>query len=353
MRLASPILKRFLYPVLASTGQLRRHAGRGPAIVTYHGVMPAGYRVHDRNADWDLVRPESLRRQLKLLKDHYQVITPEQFRMWCESENELPPYAVLITCDDGMQSAFTEMMPILQDMDISGLFFVTEQALSDTRSMLWHEELHLMLLAAPTSVSLHLPELELDERATGLLEKRDLWWKLIHEFSQFDIDRRYELLEEVRCQIQVDSMWKSEYLDEPTRQSRFFTLNLNQTRAMAAQGMSIGAHSLSHPMLSKMPSDLAWKEIAEGRRRIEQVLQRPVWALAYPFGDVGSVGPREMEMAERAGYGCAFVNEGGGFGAPSCTFAMPRVHVTGDMGLSEFEAHLSGLHRTLRQQFHR
>jgi peptidoglycan/xylan/chitin deacetylase (PgdA/CDA1 family) len=350
MRLASPILKRLIYPALAGTGLLRRRTG-GPAIITYHGVLPKGYVVRDRNADWNMVQAENLRRQLKLLTTYYHVITPAEFRAWCQSEGDLPSNAVLITCDDGMQSALTEMMPILKEMNLSGLFFVTEQALAKQSSMLWHEELHLMLLAAPERITLQLPSLGIDDHAVGRAEKRDLWWKLIYKLSRYDRSHRSQLMDAIGWQIRVDPQWKSEYHDDPARQSRFFTVNLEQTRALAASGMSIGGHSLSHPMLSQAPYDLAWQEIMTSKRRLEEAIGVSVWAMAYPFGDVESAGPREMRMAEQAGYSCAFVNFGGGFKAPFTPFAIQRVHVTGKMSLSEFEAHVTGLHRALKQRF--
>jgi peptidoglycan/xylan/chitin deacetylase (PgdA/CDA1 family) len=352
MRFASSILKHLVYPTLARTGQLRRRTG-GPAIVTYHGVLPKGYVVRDRNADWNMVRAESLRQQLKLLTTYYHVITPAEFRAWCESESDIPPNSVLITCDDGMQSAITEMMPILREMNLSGLFFVTEQALSKQSSMLWHEELHLMLLAAPERVTLQLPALGIDDHAAGRLEKRDLWWKLIYKLSQYDRIQRSQLMDAVGWQIRVDPQWKSEYYDDPARQSRFLTLNLGQTRALADSGMCIGGHSVSHPMLSQAPYEMAWHEIVSSKRRLEAAIGQRVWAMAYPFGDVGSAGPREMRMAEQAGYSCAFVNFGGGFKSPYTQFAVQRVHITSKMSLSEFEAHVTGLHRSLKQTYQR
>jgi hypothetical protein len=56
-------------------------------------------------------------------------------------------------------------------------------------------------------------------------------------------------------------------------------------------------------------------------------------------------------MAERAGFTCAFVNVGGGLGAKTSRFAMPRVHVSADMSLGEFEAQISGFYRWLRHRF--
>ena len=57
-------------------------------------------------------------------------------------------------------------------------------------------------------------------------------------------------------------------------------------------------------------------------------------------------------MAEQAGFACAFLNVGGGFGSEIARFALPRVHVTGEMSVAEFEAHLSGFYASLRRRFH-
>jgi len=47
------------------------------------------------------------------------------------------------------------------------------------------------------------------------------------------------------------------------------------------------------------------------------------------------------------------MNTGGGFGAKINRFALPRVHVTADMSLAEFEAHVSGFYRNLRRRLFR
>jgi len=81
-------------------------------------------------------------------------------------------------------------------------------------------------------------------------------------------------------------------------------------------------------------------------------VQREVWALAFPFGHEDSAGAREMTMAERAGYTCAFLNCGGGLSRRiSPRFGLPRAHVTGNMDLPELDAHLSGFHDALQRRF--
>jgi hypothetical protein len=47
------------------------------------------------------------------------------------------------------------------------------------------------------------------------------------------------------------------------------------------------------------------------------------------------------------------MNYGGGFRPVSSRFAIPRVHVTADMTLGEFEAHVSGFYEAFRQRLGR
>jgi peptidoglycan/xylan/chitin deacetylase (PgdA/CDA1 family) len=350
MRLVSPTLKHVVYPLLSLTGYLGRMAGDGLAVITYHGVRPRDYKVMDPALDGSLVRGESLRKQLHLLKSRYHVLSPQTVLHWCRGEEKLPPRSVLLTCDDGLRNTLTEMLPILQEVGFSCLFFVTEASLAQTASMLWYEELYLMLLAAKAS-TVEVPEIGFRRQASSWQERRMLWWELVKQLSQFDGPRRSEILASLRNRLGLAEKWAAQFSEDAARNSRFFMLKLSELRQLASAGMTIGAHTLSHPVLSHAPPELAWREISESRRRLEEALRQPVWALAYPFGDPASVTERELEMAERAGYQCAFMNAGGGFGTATPRFTLPRIHVTADMSVAEFEAHLSGFYRLFRQKF--
>jgi len=94
-------------------------------------------------------------------------------------------------------------------------------------------------------------------------------------------------------------------------------------RQLAAAGMSVGAHSLSHPILARAPEDMAWREISESRSVLEKVLGQTVWAFGYPFGNAATVTRRDPRLAEQAGFRCAFMNVGGGFAARIDRFAVP------------------------------
>src|SRR4029077_5557375 len=111
MRLVSPLLKRAVYPTLHHIGWLHHTMPPGGyAVVNYHGVLPADYSTADNFLDGNLVSPEVLRQQLQLLKAHYHVVHPEEFRAWVEQGTSLPSRAVLVTCDDGLVNNLTDML---------------------------------------------------------------------------------------------------------------------------------------------------------------------------------------------------------------------------------------------------
>jgi len=152
-------------------------------------------------------------------------------------------------------------------------------------------------------------------------------------------------------QLGLSEQWDAEYRDDLVLSGRFLMLNLAELHQLRQAGMSIGAHTLSHPMLSQSSHDAAWSEISECKQNLELALEQEMWALAYPFGNSSSVTSRELEMAKRAGFKAAFLNAGGACGRQTPKFALPRIHITADMSLAEFEAHISGFHRSLQELF--
>ncbi len=350
LRFVSIALKHIVFPVLSRSGYLRHSAGAGPAVVTYHGVFPDGYVIRSPALDGNLVHADSLRCQLQLLKEHYHVISPEDFLRWLEGHLTLPPRSILLTCDDALRNTLTEMVPILQEHGVSCLFFATGASVEETPSTLWYEELYLMLLDASELITLSLPEAGVSVGSIAPNEKHSCWWYLVEGLSQFDRKLRRRLLDQIRDQLRLSENWSARFVQDATLASRFLTLDRDGLRQLAAAGMSIGAHSLSHPTLSRAPEDLPWREISESRDVLEKGLGQTVWAFGYPFGNADTVTARDLRLAERAGFRCAFMNAGGGFGATINRFAVPRVHVTADMNLSEFEAHIAGFYRSLRKR---
>lgn len=115
-----------------------------------------------------------------------------------------------------------------------------------------------------------------------------------------------------------------------------------ELRSLADAGWTIGAHSVSHPILAELPEAEARRELHDARDRLEQGLGRAVRLLAYPFGTRRTVSVRDYGLAREAGYDAAFLDMTGSLRRGQDLFALPRSKVLGCDSMSVVRASLSG-----------
>ncbi len=265
--------------------------------------------------------------------------------------HELPPRSVLLTCDDGLRNSLFDMLPILQEFGLECLFFVTGASLSHTPTMLWYEELYLMFLAAPGRFTLELLEIGLQADASQE-EKRSLWWELVKKLSQYDLNRRRTLLGRIRMQLGLSERWDAEYREDPVLSRRFSVLNQVRT-AVSLPGR--GCASERTPSLIRCCRSHR-RTRRGGKSRRASATSSGLWGRRYGRWPIRSAILLRLRRGKcrwpnESGFKSAFLNVGGGFGTETPKFALPRVHITAEMSLVEFEAHISGFHRSLRELF--
>jgi peptidoglycan/xylan/chitin deacetylase (PgdA/CDA1 family) len=348
MRLISPLLKHVIYPGFSKSGYLRKFATEGPATITYHGVYPEDYAIVDERLDGNLVSAQQLRSHLQFLKKQYELVSPEDFRNWCHGKISLPPRALLLTCDDGLRNNLTVMLPVLREFDVRCIFFVTSACTKPEGAVLWHERLGLQLLYAADSFTLDLSEIGIHADVSDKKAKYDLGRELMETLSPQSAEVRSSILEEIQSQLGFSEARVS-YQRGGSMADRFQTMGVSELRELADAGMCIGAHTVSHPNLAGMSDRRAATEIVSSREALSKALGREIWAFAYPFGDPSAVSAREIALAERCGFTCAFMNAECPNENDATLFALPRTHVTRRMTLAEIDARISGLHASLKQ----
>ena len=105
-------------------------------------------------------------------------------------------------------------------------------------------------------------------------------------------------------------------------------LTPEELRELAGRpGVTLGAHTMTHPKLSALPSGEQARELADGKARLEELTGSAVTLLAYPFGKPGDVSPETVRLAERAGYRAAFLSQAARIVPSSPRFALPRLSV--------------------------
>lgn len=123
-----------------------------------------------------------------------------------------------------------------------------------------------------------------------------------------------------------------------------YCLSWEQLRELAVSGWEIGAHSMTHPLLTRLDDQtLAW-ELQESKRHCEEMLERPCRTMAYPTGDFDE---RVERAVVAAGYEAAAALPQR-FDNPRPT-AWPRVSIQRRDGDAAFRVKVSPLVRAMRR----
>lgn len=111
------------------------------------------------------------------------------------------------------------------------------------------------------------------------------------------------------------------------RPEGFRVLEDAELRRLADAGVDIGSHSLTHRSMARIPVEEAVREARDSRRRLEDLLGRPVTAFAYPFGTRADYSETTAAILREAGYDLAFTSQHGAVRAGLDPMALPRVKV--------------------------
>ena len=92
-----------------------------------------------------------------------------------------------------------------------------------------------------------------------------------------------------------------------------------------AQGMTIGAHTVNHPILTRISDAEARTEIELSRRHLEEITGASVRLFAYPNGKpTDDYGLRHVEMVRELGFDGAVSTAWGAARRGSDPFQLPR-----------------------------
>ena len=71
----------------------------------------------------------------------------------------------------------------------------------------------------------------------------------------------------------------------PTPPEEFSSVTWDQAREMDANGVEIGSHTLTHPILTNVGDERLRRELSDSKSRLEEVLGHQVDLFCYPNGD--------------------------------------------------------------------
>lgn len=119
---------------------------------------------------------------------------------------------------------------------------------------------------------------------------------------------------------------------DPGLVSREVCADWDEIAELGSDGLvTIGAHTSSHPILSRLDQAEVEEELQGSRQSIEKRLSRPVRHFAYPHGDKSAAGAREYRLAGQAGFTTAVTTRPDHLRGEhaAAMHALPRVSING------------------------
>lgn len=199
---------------------------------------------------------------------------------------------VAFTFDDGYRDNLTLAAPIFEAHRVPFAVYLTTD-FPDGRTVFWWYALEEALLGADALDFTHAGRRHVHPARTPA-EKAAAFHDLQQMFDGADPTTLRDLAA-AACGV-----------ERVERLQSTLPLSWDEVRTLARSPFAtVGAHTVTHPVLSSLSPDQVRDELVSSRRRIEAELGVPVRHFAYPYGTMPQVTARELAVGRDCGYATA------------------------------------------------
>jgi peptidoglycan/xylan/chitin deacetylase (PgdA/CDA1 family) len=288
-------------------------------ILTYHSVLPSACDI-DEGESRNVVDEQMFAWQMRYLAKHFHCLRLEDAVGLLRSGKPLPPNPAVVTFDDGFRNNLRYALPILRRYGVPATVFVTTGHIGRGVQLLWTERVGRILGAA--GVSGDAARVEMKRLKSISWRERDA---AIHELeSRLEHARR-----------------SSARAAEPNA-DRYMFLTWGEVRELADGGVTIGSHTVDHPIMSSLDAERREWEVVQSKQEIERHLGAPCTLFSYPNGTANDFGECDKTNLEKAGYIAAVTQIAGTNDRRTDRFALKRLNIGRGHGPLLFMAQVSG-----------
>jgi peptidoglycan/xylan/chitin deacetylase (PgdA/CDA1 family) len=313
--------------VKASLKHLLQTRPAAPLILMYH-------RIAEADADpWRLaVSPSLFDEQLALLKKRRILLSLVEFGL-LHRGGRLPAKAVAITFDDGYACNALAAAPLLAKHGAPATIFLATGWISSPKEFWWDaleriisvtsvERLELSLQSKTIAIELGNSDQHFDARiwdaTAGPRNSRQV--------AYLDLWTRLRVTRDEERRRAMTSLHQQASVPEIARESHR-VMTAAEVRQTSASGLvEIGAHSVTHPVLSKLSREEQSSEIRLSRDACRDLVSHSPLAFAYPFGDYDDA---TLAATAEAGFQIACTTTACCIGRRAESLQLPRLQVNG------------------------
>lgn len=298
-------------------------------ILMYH-------RVTETSSDpWNLcVSPKHFTEHLKILQDNYLVLSLHDLLLSLKNAR-LTKRGVVLTFDDGYADNFWNAKPLLEKYEVPATVFVASGSVD--KNGFWWDKLEQVLLQPrklPKSLQLNVQGRSYEWSTANSDERRHVYMAIHRILQPLSTSDRDQVMTELFAWADIDQTGCPDYRPLTTTE----LIQLAQS-----EFIDIGAHTVTHPLLSVMSQTDQSEEIIGSRQKLTAILGRRVDTFSYPYGKFTS---ETVDIVKSAGFEMALTTEKNAVEVGANHFQLGRFEV-GDWEGEKFKLHLHEFFQTL------
>ena len=279
--------------------KLRRRA----VVLMYHRVLPEGADTFSEEGI--VVTPRTFARHLRFLKQHFRLLSLDQFVAAVQEGARLPSRGCLITFDDGWHDNVTYALPLLREHGVPAVVFLATDYVGSAQCF-WQERLTRKLFVAAQADGAPRQIVE-SQTSAGVhlvppLDRRRVIRAAVTRMKQ------WPAAEVARFESDLDCALAEAGIPSPgSGEDRFMDWD-EASRLAPPSPLVAAAHGCSHVPLTSLGPSAAMEELRETRARLQAAVGRVVTAIAYPNGNYDD---SVVQQARGAGYLAGFTTQRG------------------------------------------
>jgi peptidoglycan/xylan/chitin deacetylase (PgdA/CDA1 family) len=266
---------------------VRARKRRNLQILVYHRIND------DRDPFFPAVSTRQFTRQMEYLSTNY-VPWPLEEAVENLKYNALPERSIAVTFDDGYRDNYLNAFPILKQFGIPATIFLVSGAIGSDK-MIWHDRVfHAFRITKATTLE-GIPGMKKEISLKTLEQRRNAQAQILRLLWNLTDEEKTDCIAHLESRLAVPDK----------KQVQNLMLEWDDVLTMAEGGIGFGSHTISHPILSKLPEQRLREEIEQSKSVIENHIKRAVKSFAYPVGRKQDFTHRTKTILKEAGYRCA------------------------------------------------
>jgi peptidoglycan/xylan/chitin deacetylase (PgdA/CDA1 family) len=238
-------------------------------ILTYHRVARSE-NTPDLNPRTISAAPQVFAQQMRMLARKYRVVSMEEVLHAGLAKKNLPAAAVLLTFDDAYCDFGEIAWPILRRENLPVTLFVATGYPDHPERAFWWDRLHRAFCQSAQKKITLAPVGELDLRSPQAL----------HESLKRTQNYVKTLPHDAALHFIDDICLRMDGRLAPRKS----VLSWDELRELEREGVTLGAHTVSHPIMTKLALDRVRFEITQAQQDLQREIGKTLPIFCYPSG---------------------------------------------------------------------